>query len=55
MTDAQKRASIKYLKKKDLVQLRLPQGYKQRLKDSASAAGLSVNEYCMRKLFPDNV
>lgn len=48
MTDAQRRANDKYRSTQDLVQIRLPKGARQRLKDAADLVGLSLNEYLSR-------
>lgn len=50
MTDAQRRANNKYISTLDLVQLRMPKGARQQLRDAAVLAGLSLNEYCIRTL-----
>lgn len=45
-TDAQKKASIKYLKEKtDSIQIRTPKGTKDRWKDAASSRGKSLNQF----------
>lgn len=45
-TDAQKKASIKYLKEKtDSIQIRTPKGTKDRWRGAASAAGCSLNQF----------
>lgn len=45
-TEAQKRASIKYMKENtDDIRLRVPKGTKDRWKDAASAAGVSMTQY----------
>lgn len=45
-TEAQKKASIKYLKEKtDSIQIRTPKGTKERWKDEAAARGLSLNQF----------
>lgn len=45
-TDAQKNASIKYLKEKtDSIQIRTPKGTKDRWKAAADKAGVSLNRF----------
>lgn len=45
-TEAQKKASIKYLKEKtDSIQIRAQKGTKERWKDAAAAVGESMNQY----------
>jgi predicted DNA binding CopG/RHH family protein len=44
-TDAQKKASIKYLEKLDEIRIRMPKGEKNNIKEAASAAGESMNQY----------
>ena len=45
-TEAQKRASIKYLKEKtDSIQIRAQKGTKERWKDAAAARGQSLNQF----------
>lgn len=45
-TEAQKKASIKYLKEKtDSIQIRAQKGTKELWKDAAAAAGESMNQY----------
>lgn len=45
-TDAQKRATIKYLAEStDNVQLRVPKGVKDRWRAAADAAGVSMTKY----------
>lgn len=45
-TDAQKKASIKYLKEKtDSIQIRTPKGTKERWRDAADARGKSLNQF----------
>lgn len=45
-TDAQKKASIKYLKEKtDSIQIRTQKGTKERWKDAAAAHGKSLNQF----------
>lgn len=44
-TDAQKKASIKYLAEKtDSIQIRVPKGQKEVWKSAAAARGLSLNQ-----------
>ena len=42
---AQKKASIKYLEKLDEIRIRMPKGEKNNIKEAASAAGESMNQY----------
>ena len=45
-TEAQKAASIKYLKDKtDDIRIRVPKGTKERWKAAADAAGVSLNKF----------
>lgn len=45
-TQAQKKASIKYLKEKtDSIQIRAQKGTKERWKDAAAAHGKSLNQF----------
>lgn len=45
-TDARKRANIKYMQDKtDNIQLRLPKGTKDRWKNAAELAGMSMTKY----------
>lgn len=45
-TDAQKKASIKYLKEKtDSIQIRTPKGTKDRWKVAATSRGSSLNQF----------
>lgn len=45
-TDAQKKASIKYLKEKtDSIQIRTPKGTKERWKSAATDRGKSLNQF----------
>lgn len=47
-TDAQKNASIKYLKDKtDSIQIRTPKGTKERWRQAASEQGMSLNQFIM--------
>ena len=45
VSEAQKKASIKYLEKLDEVRIRMPKGEKNNIKEAASAAGESMNQY----------
>ena len=45
VSEAQKKASIKYLEKLDEIRIRMPKGEKNNLKEAASAAGESMNQY----------
>ena len=45
VSDAQKKASIKYLEKLDEIRIRMPKGEKNNIKEAASAAGESMNQY----------
>lgn len=45
-TDAQKKASIKYLKEKtDSIQIRTPKGTKERWRTAAADRGKSLNQF----------
>ena len=45
-TDAQKKATVKYLKEKtDSIQIRTPKGTKARWKDAATVRGKSLNQF----------
>ena len=45
-TDAQKKATLKYLKEKtDLIQIRVPRGTKRRWQEQAAALGKSLNQF----------
>ena len=45
-TEAQKNASIKYLKEKtDSIQIRTPKGTKERWKAAAASCGKSLNQF----------
>lgn len=45
-TEAQKKASIKYLREKtDSIQIRAQKGTKERWKDAAAARGQSLNQF----------
>ena len=45
-TEAQKKASIKYLKEKtDSIQIRTQKGTKERWRDAAAARGQSLNQF----------
>ena len=45
-TDAQKKASIKYLKEKtDSIQIRTPKGTKERWRNAATERGKSLNQF----------
>ena len=45
VSDAQKKASMKYLEKLDEVRIRMPKGRKAIIQDYAAAIGESVNSY----------
>lgn len=45
VSEAQKKASIKYLEKLDEIRIRMPKGEKKNIKEAASAAGESMNQY----------
>jgi len=47
VSDAQKKASAKYLEKLDEVRIRMPKGKKDDIKAVAAAAGESVNQYIL--------
>lgn len=60
MTPARARATEKYLSEKvDSIMVRMPKGKKAEIQEAATAAGLSVNQYCsiaiQEKLQRDNV
>lgn len=45
-TDAQKRATVKYLKEKtDSIQIRVPKGHKARWREAALARRKSLNQF----------
>lgn len=45
-TEAQKNASIKYLKEKtDSIQIRTPKGTKERWRQAATVRGISLNQF----------
>jgi len=45
-TEAQKKASIKYLKEKtDSIQIRTPKGTKERWREAAEKQGVSLNQF----------
>ena len=45
VSEAQKKASIKYLEKLDEIRIRMPKGKKDEIKTAASDAGESMNQY----------
>ena len=45
VSEAQKKASSKYLEKLDEIRSRMPKGEKNNIKEAASAAGESMNQY----------
>ena len=45
VSEAQKKASIKYLEKLDEIRIRMPKGEKNNITEAASAAGESMNQY----------
>ena len=45
VSEAQKKASIKYLEKLDEIRIRMPKGENNNIKEAASAAGESMNQY----------
>ena len=45
VSEAQKKASIKYLEKLDEIRIRMPKGEKNNIKEAAAAAGESMNQY----------
>jgi len=50
-TDAQKKASIKYLQEKtDSIQIRTPKGTKDRWKDFAEKRGISLNKFIVETI-----
>ncbi len=50
VSDAQKKASVKYLGKLDEVRIRMPKGQKEIIKAHAAACGQSVNAYINRAI-----
>lgn len=44
-TEAQSKAIKKYLSKKDSLTLRLPKGYKEKIKAIADSQGISMNDF----------
>ena len=51
-TDAQKKASIKYLKEKtDSIQIRVPKGTKHRRRVAATERGKSLNQFIAEAVF----
>lgn len=50
-TEAQKKASIKYLKEKtDSIQIRAPKGTKEKWKDAATDRGKSLNQFIVETI-----
>ena len=45
VSEAQKKASIKYLEKLDEIRIRMPKGKKDDIKAAASTYGESMNQY----------
>lgn len=45
VSEAQKKASIKYLEKLDEIRIRMPKGKKDDIKAAATAVGESMNQY----------
>lgn len=45
VSEAQKKASVKYLEKLDEIRIRMPKGKKELIKAHADAQGESVNAY----------
>lgn len=45
VSEAQKKASVKYLEKLDEVRIRMPKGHKDDIKSAATVAGESMNQY----------
>lgn len=45
VSEAQKKASIKYLEKLDEIRIRMPKGKKDDIKAATSTAGESMNQY----------
>ena len=45
VSEAQKKASAKYLDKLDEIRIRMPKGHKETIQTAAAAAGESVNAY----------
>ena len=50
-TEAQKRASIKYMAEKtDDIRLRVPKGYKERFKKEAEKRGMSMTRFIIQSV-----
>ena len=50
-TEAQKRASIKYMAEKtDDIRLRVPKGYKERFKKEAEKRGISMTQFIIQSV-----
>lgn len=50
-TEAQKRASIKYMAEKtDDIRLRVPKGYKERFKKEAEKRGMSMTQFIIQSV-----
>lgn len=45
VSEAQKKASVKYLEKLDEIRIRMPKGKKDDIKAAAAAVGESMNQY----------
>lgn len=45
VSEAQKKASVKYLEKLDEIRIRMPKGKKDDIKAAAAIAGESMNQY----------
>lgn len=49
-SEAQKKASVKYLEKLDEVRIRMPKGEKDGVKSAAVAVGESMNQYIINAI-----
>jgi predicted DNA binding CopG/RHH family protein len=49
-SEAQKRATKRYIAKMDEIKIRLPAGSKEKIKRAANAEGLSMNRYIISLL-----
>jgi len=50
VSEAQRKASVKYLEKLDEIRIRMPKGRKDEIKDHAAAVGESVNGYIVEAI-----
>ena len=48
VSEAQKKASVKYLEKLDEIRIRMPKGKKDDIKAAAAAVGESMNQYVVK-------